>query len=172
MAHEGGGLELVTINPGAVLGPVMGRDFSASIEIVKKLLDGSLPGLPRFGWPLVDVRDIADLHVRAMVRPEAAGQRFIGAGPFYWMADIAHVLKARLPEKVAKRVPSRSLPNWLVRASSLFDPTVRGRLFELGKERPVSPEKARRILGWSPRSNDDAIVATAESLIALGLVPG
>ena len=171
MAREGGGLELVTINPGAVLGPVLGHDYSASIEIVKKLLDGSLPGLPRFGWPLVDVRDIADLHVRAMVRPEAAGERFIGAGPFYWMADIARVLRARLPGAVAKRVPSRNLPNWLVRASSVIDSTVRGRLFELGKERPVSSEKARHVLGWSPRSNDEAVIATAESLIAHGLVP-
>jgi dihydroflavonol-4-reductase len=160
------------VNPGAVLGPVLGRDHSASIEIVKKLLDGSLPGLPRFGWPLVDVRDIADLHVRAMTRPEAAGERFIGAGPFYWMADIARVLKARLPEGVARRVPSRNLPDWLVRASALLDKTVRGRLFELGKERPASSEKARRLLGWSPRSNDEAVLATAQSLIAHGIVAG
>lgn len=172
VAREGGGLGLATVNPGAVLGPVLGRDHSASIEIVKKLLDGSLPGLPRFGFPLVDVRDIADLHVRAMVRPEAVGERFIGAGPFYWMADVARVLKARLPEKAARRVPTRNLPNWLVRASALFDKTVRGRLFELGKERPVSSEKAQRILGWSPRPSDETILATAESLIAHGLVPG
>jgi dihydroflavonol-4-reductase len=172
MAREGGGLELTTVNPGAVLGPVLGRDHSASIEIVKKLLDGSLPGLPRFGWPLVDVRDIADLHVRAMVRPEAAGERFIGAGPFYWMADIARVLRARLPETAARRVPHRNLPDWLVRASAVFDPTVRSRLFELGKERPVSSEKALRVLDWSPRPNDEAILATAQSLIAHGLVPG
>ena len=172
VAREGGGLELVTVNPGAVLGPVLGRDLSASIEIVKKLLDGSLPGLPRIGFPLVDVRDIADLHVRAMVRPEAAGERFIGAGSFYWMADIARVLKARLPERVARRVPSRTLPDWLVRALALFDKTVRGRLYELSKERPVSSEKARRVLGWSPRPNDETILATAQSLIAHGLVPG
>ena len=172
MAREGGALELVTVNPGAVLGPVFGKDFSASIEIVKKLMDGSLPGLPRFGFPLVDVRDIADLHVRAMVHPAAAGERFIGAGPFYWMADVARVLKARLPASAARRVPSRTLPDWLIRASAMFDPLVRSRLFELGKERPVSAEKARRVLGWSPRPNDEAIMATAESLIAHGLVPG
>ena len=172
MAREGGRLELVAINPGAVLGPLLGRDHSASIEIVKKLLDGSLPGLPRFGWPLVDVRDVADLHVRAMARPEAAGERFIGAGPFAWMADVARVLKAGLPAKIARRVPSRALPDWLVRASAAFDPTVRGRLFELGKERPVSAAKAHRLLGWSPRPADGTILATAESLVAHGLVPG
>jgi dihydroflavonol-4-reductase len=96
-AREGGALELVTVCPGAVLGPVLGRDFSASIDIVKKLLDGSLPGLPRFGWPLVDVRDIADLHVRALTTPVAAGRRYIGAGPFFWMSDIAEVLRRDLP---------------------------------------------------------------------------
>lgn len=167
--REGGALELVTINPGAVLGPVLGRDFSASIDIVKKLMDGSLPGLPRFGWPLVDVRDIADLHCRAMLEAKANGQRYIGAGAFYWMGDVARILRERLPQ-LARRVPRRALPNWIVRLSALFDPVVRDRLFELGKLRPVSSEKARRELGWSPRSNDDAIVATAESLLSEGVV--
>ncbi len=169
MGREGGALELVTICPGAVLGPVLGHDVSASIDIVKKLMDGSLPGLPRFGWPLVDARDIADLHVRAMLAPEAKGQRYIGAGPFFWMEDIADVLRARLPA-AAKRVPKRRLPDWMVRLSALFDPVVRDRLFELGKPRPVSADKARRDLGWTPRPNEEAIVATAEGLLAQGLV--
>ena len=168
-AREGGALELVTICPGAVIGPVLGSDFSASIDIVKKLIDGSLPGLPRFGWPLVDVRDIADLHIRAMRSPAAPGQRFIGAGPFYWMADIARVLRGRLPE-VARKIPKRQLPNWLVKLSSRFDPVIRDRLFELDKERPVSADKAKRELGWSPRGNDDAIIDTAKSLIGQSLV--
>ena len=169
LKREGGALELVTINPGAVLGPVLGRDFSASIEIVRRLMDGSLPGLPRFGWPLVDVRDIADLHCRAMVNPAAVGQRYIGAGPFYWMSDVARVLRARAPA-ASKRVPKRGLPNWLVRLSAAFDPLVRSRLFELDKMRPVSSEKARTQLGWTPRSNDDAIAATADSLVAEGII--
>ncbi len=155
--------------PGAVLGPVLGRDFSASIDIVKKPLDGALPGLPRFGWPLVDVRDIADLHHRAMLAPVAAGQRYIGAGPFYWLRDVAAVLRARLPQ-AAKRVPRRSLPNFLVRAFARFDPVVRNQLFELDKPRPVSDAKARSELGWRPRPNEEAIVATAQSLLDEGLV--
>jgi nucleoside-diphosphate-sugar epimerase len=169
MAREGGALELVTICPGAVLGPVLGRDASASLDIVKKLLDGSLPGLPRFGWPLVDVRDIADLHYRAMLAPEAAGQRYIGAGRFFWMADIAAALRAGRPG-LARRLPRFVLPNWLVRLSSRFDPVVRERLFELDKHRPVSADKARRDLGWIPRPGAETIVATADSLIAEGLV--
>lgn len=169
LEREGGALELVTICPGAVLGPVLGRDFSASIDIVKKMLDGSLPGLPRFGWPLVDARDVADLHVRAMTDPRAAGQRYIAAGPFFWMSDVAQVLRDRLPQ-LAKRVPRRALPSWLVRISAMFDPVVRDRLFELDKMRPVSMDKARTELGWSPRSNAEAIVATAESLLREGIV--
>ncbi len=169
LKQEGGALELVTINPGAVLGPVLGRDFSASLDIVRKLMDGSIPGLPRFGWPLVDVRDIADLHVRAMLAPNAAGQRYIGAGPFFWMADVAKALRDGAPE-LAGKVPKRTLPSWLVRLFSRFDPVIRGRLFELDKKRPVSAEKAKRELGWAPRSNEVSIVDTARSLVAEGLV--
>ena len=168
-AREGGTLELVTVCPGAVIGPVLGGDHSASRDIVKKLIDGSLPGLPRFGWPLADVRDIADLHVRALRAPDAAGGRFIGAGPFYWMEDIARVLRERVPE-LAGKVPKRRLPSWLVRLSSVADPVVRDRLFELDKERPVSADKARRQLGWAPRSNDDAITDTVRSLLDEGVV--
>ncbi len=162
-------LEFTTINPGAVLGPVLGKDFSTSIEIVKKLIDGSLPGLPRFGWAFVDVRDVADLHYRAMLSSKAAGERFIGAGSFYWMSDIARTIQTRLPH-LAQRVPTRSLPDWLLRPLSMFDPVVRERLFELGKERPVSAAKAKDLLGWLPRANDEAIVDTAQSLLAQGLV--
>lgn len=166
---EGRGLELVAICPGAVLGPVLGRDFSASIDIVRKLLDGSLPGLPRFGWPLVDVRDIADLHVRALTSPAAAGKRYIGAGPFYWMSDIAEVLRRDLPG-VGARAPKSRLANWMVRLSANFDPVIRERLFELDKKRPVSAERARSELGWSPRSNEETILDTAKSLVAEGLI--
>lgn len=168
-AREGGALELVTICPGAVIGPVLGPDFSASVEIVRSLLRSSMPGLPRFGWPLVDVRDIADLHIRALRSPNAAGQRFIGAGEFYWLQDVGRVLRERTPE-LASRVPTRRLPSWLVRLSALRNPAVRARMYELNKLRPVSAEKAKRELGWAQRSNDDAIADTARSLSAEGLL--
>jgi dihydroflavonol-4-reductase len=125
-------LEWVAINPGLVLGPVLDKDSSASVQIVAKLLKGELPGLPRIGYAVVDVRDIADLEVRAMTAPQAAGQRYIGSGPFVSMSDVARVLKDRLGDK-AKKVPTRKLPDWLVRFVGLFDSEVRGQLFELGK---------------------------------------
>ncbi len=167
--REGGALELVTICPGAVIGPVLGPDFSASVEIVRSLLRTSLPGFPRFGWPLVDVRDIADLHVRALRSPHAAGQRFIGAGAFYWLQDVGRALRERTPD-LAGRVPTRNLPGLLVRLSAMRNPALRARIYELNKLRSVSAEKATRELGWTPRANDDSIADTARSLSAAGLL--
>jgi len=166
---EGGALELATVNPALVLGPVVGSDFSASLEAIKKLLDGSVPALPRFGFSVVDVRDIAQLHLLAMTAPAAAGQRFIGSSDFYWMKDMAKVLKQGLGDK-ARKVPSISIPDFLVRLFAIFDPVVRGRLFNLGKRRLVSSDKARRMLGWTTRSTRETILDTARSLQAQGLV--
>ena len=169
LSEEGGGLELVTVNPGLVLGPVLGSDYSASIEFVKKLLDGSIPALPRFGFNVVDVRDVARLHLLAMTTPEAAGQRFIGSGDFYWMSDVAKMLKQGLGDK-AKKVPSIPVPGLVARMAALVDPIVRGRLYELGKRRPVSSEKAKRVLGWTPRPITETVLDTARSLQAANLV--
>jgi dihydroflavonol-4-reductase len=133
-------------------------------------MDGALPGCPRLNFGLVDVRDVADLHLRAMTHPGAKGERFLAvAGDFIWMRDIATVLKARMGA-AAKRVPTRELPNWLVRLAGLRDPAVKLITPELGKKKSATNEKAKRVLGWTPRSNEEAIVATAESLVQLGLL--
>jgi len=169
MITQGGPLELVTIHPGLVLGPVPSSDFSTSIQAIKKLLEGSVPGIPKLGWPLVDVRDVADLHYRAMLARGIAGERFIAANDFWWMSQICEVLKRRLGAR-ARKVPGMNLPNVLVRVAALFDPIIRDTLFDLGKHRAVSNEKARRMLGWAPRGNEETIVDTAESLLAEGIV--
>jgi dihydroflavonol-4-reductase len=170
IAREGNALELAVVNPVGVLGPVLGPDYSTSIQLVQRLLDGSMPGCPRLSYGLVDVRDVADLHLRAMTDPAAKGQRFLAiAGNFISMQDMARVLKARLGS-AARRVPTRVLPDWLVRFVALFDPTVAQIAPDLGMVRNATNEKARRVLGWTPRSNEDAIVATAESLVKLGLL--
>ena len=160
-------LEWVAINPGLVLGPVLDKDSSASVQIVAKLLKGEIPGLPRFGYAVVDVRDLADLEVRAMRAPQAAGQRYIGSGPFISLSEIANVLKERLGDK-AKKVPTRKLPDWVVRFVGLFDSEVSGQLFELGKVRRPSSAKAEKDLGWSSRPWEDTLVDTATSLEAVG----
>lgn len=169
---EGAPMELSVVNPVGVLGPVLGADYSTSILIVQKLMDGAMPGCPRFSFGLVDVRDVADLHLRAMTNPAAAGERFLAiAGPFMSIQQIALVLRERMGA-AARRVPTKVLPDWLVRIAALADPAVAQIVPELGKTKAASNEKAKRVLGWSPRSNEDAIVATAESLLRLGLLKG
>lgn len=170
MALEGGTLELAVVNPVAVFGPVLGPDYAASIVLVQRLLAGTVPGCPRLQFGVVDVRDVADLHLRAMTDPAAKGERFLAcAGDFLSVQEIARVLKRRLGAQ-ARRVPTWQLPNWLVRLAALADPTVRQILPELGKVKNATSDKAQHRLGWAPRSADEAIVATAESLLALGLV--
>jgi len=165
-AENPGAAELVTISPGAVIGPAMGRQLSTSSQIIAKLIDGSLPGLPRMGFPLVDVRDVADLHLRAMTAEVAAGRRYIGAGPFLWMSEIADIIRKECPE-VKARVPRWKLPDLLVRISAWFDPVTRSRLFELGKYRPLSSARATSELGWGSRPTSDTIRETVASLEAL-----
>ncbi|MGE0578857.1 SDR family oxidoreductase [Reyranella sp.] len=170
MGREGGALELAVVNPVAVFGPVLGPDYAASIVLVQRLLAGTVPGCPRLQFGLVDVRDVADLHLRAMTDPAAKGERFLAsAGDFLSVLEIATLLKRQLGAR-ARRVPTWQLPDWLVRLAAIADPTVRQVLPELGKVKNATNAKARRLLGWSPRSNEDAILATAESLLALGLV--
>jgi nucleoside-diphosphate-sugar epimerase len=167
--REGAGLELAVVNPVGVFGPVLGPDYSTSIQLVKRLLDGAMPGIPKVAFGIVDVRDVAGLHVRAMTEPVAAGERFLAvAGQFMTVAEIAAVLRERLGAD-AERVPTRVLPNWLVRLVSRFDSSVKQITPELGKIKQASNEKAKRVLGWAPRSNEEAIVATAESLLRIGL---
>ena len=168
--REGGRLELAVVNPVGVFGPVLGADYATSILFVQRLMDGALPGLPRMSFGVVDVRDVADLHLRAMTNPAAKGERFLAvAGDFLWIVEIAKILKARMGE-AARRVPTRQLPNWIVRLAALRDPAVKQIVPELGKWKNATNEKARRVLGWSPRTREDAIVATAESLLRLGLL--
>jgi nucleoside-diphosphate-sugar epimerase len=170
LVREGRGLELSVINPVGVFGPVLGADYSASILLVQRMMDGAMPGAPQLYFGAVDVRDVAELHIRAMTHPAAKGERFLAvAGEFLTMLDIAKILKARLGAS-AKRVPTRQLPNWMVRLAALRDPAVKLILPELGKKKNATNEKARRLLGWEPRSNEEAIAATAESLVRLGLL--
>jgi nucleoside-diphosphate-sugar epimerase len=170
IAREGGALELSAVNPVGVFGPVLGADYSTSILLVQRLMDGAVPGCPRLYFGVVDVRDVVDLHIRAMTDPAAKGQRFLAvAGDFMSIVEIAKVLKRRMGAS-AKRVPTRELPNWVVRLAALRDPAIKQILPELGKIKNATSEKAKRMLGWSPRSNEEAIVATAESLVRLGLL--
>jgi len=167
VSGQGGSLELSVVNPVGVFGPVLGPDYSTSILIVQRLMDGAMPGCPRLSFGIVDVRDVADLHLRAMTHPAARGERFLAvAGDFMTIQEIADLLKERMGD-AARRVPTRVLPDWIVRLVSLFDPSVALIVPELGKFKNATNAKARSLLGWEPRSREDALVATADSLLKL-----
>ncbi|MEM6771452.1 MAG: NAD-dependent epimerase/dehydratase family protein, partial [Bacteroidota bacterium] len=161
------GLELTTVLPGAVLGPLLEDDPGTSAAIVLKLLDGSVPALPSIGYAMVDVRSIADLHLRAMTAPAAAGQRYLGAGEFYTFKDVADVLRKRYP---SRKFPSVTLPNFAVRLFRYVDPTVGPTLVDLGSRREADVRKAKAELGWEPIPVDQSIRDCADSILTLNLV--
>ena len=135
------------------------------------MLDGELPGAPKLlDLGVVDVRDVADLHLRAMTHPAAAGERFLAtAGDHMTILEMATALRERLGP-LARRAPRFELPNWVLHLVALADPAVTQILPELGKYKNSTSEKAKRVLGWQPRSREDALVASAESLARLGIL--
>ena len=158
ITSEGGALELAVVNPTAILGPVLGDQHATSIGLVKRMLDGGVPAAPRVAFGLVDVRDVADLHVRAMVQPRAAGQRYIAAaGPAMTVHEIALVLRRELGAQ-ARRAPTRQLPDPVLRALALVVPDLRQLVPELGRIKQMSSEKARTELGWQPSRTDLATI--------------
>jgi dihydroflavonol-4-reductase len=164
--QENGSPELAVINPAGLLGPVLGPDLSTSLILIQRLLDRSMPALPRLSFDLIDVRDVADLHLRAMTDPAARGERFLAVtGTPMWAAEVGRVLRDRL----GARVTTRQLPDLLVRLASRADPTVRAFVPDLGNIYKTTSEKARRVLGWQPRTSEDSIIASANSLIELGV---
>ena len=163
-AQEAGQAERLTaINPVAIIGPALNDDRSYSLQVIERMLNG-MPGLPRLGFSLVDVRDVAELEVAAMTASNAGGERFISTGPFLWMSEIAEILRDRLGDD-ARKVPSRRIPDLVVRAMARFDPDIRYVAADLGKRVTYSADKAKDRLGWSPRPVENTIVECAESLI-------
>ena len=171
LAREGGALELSVINPVGVFGPALGPDCASSLLLLQRMLAGGMPFCPRIAFGVVDVRDVADLHLRAMSHPAARGERFLAvAGDCLWMRDVARVLQRRLGPS-ARGVRARQMPDWLMRLAAWRDPAVRSLLPELGKLKHSTSAKAQQLLGWSPRSREEALAAAGESLVRLGLIP-
>jgi dihydroflavonol-4-reductase len=170
MAAEGGPLELTTVNPSGIFGPALSADISSSLRLIRRLVDGSTRACPDLWLGVVDVRDVVDLHLRAMVASGAAGQRYIATqGPAVSMLEIAAALRARLGD-AGRKVPSRRLPDWVFRAVGRFDTEVGDLVPLLGQRRDATSAKARRDLGWAPRPWQESVAATAESLFELGVV--
>jgi dihydroflavonol-4-reductase len=169
VAAEGGGMEYCSICPSVVLGPVWSADYSASVVVVRSLLSGSLGACPDIGFGIVDVRDVADLHVRALKAQNMAGERFIASGRFVKLREVADILRARLGPD-AQKVTTRNVPDWLVRIAALFNPLARAVVGELGSVRNQDASHARAVLGWQTRPIEESIVDTARCLIDLGIV--
>jgi nucleoside-diphosphate-sugar epimerase len=161
--------KLAVVNPGGIFGPVLGSDYSFSIRLIERLVKGDMPGCPKLGFNVVDVRDTADLHIRALTQAQAGGERFVASAGFMWIREIAECLKRGLGPDGA-RVPTREVPSAIVRFMSLFDREVRSITPELGRKKAHSGKKAKDLLGWDPRPMDVTILDCARSLIEEGVV--
>lgn len=166
---EGGDMEFASVNPAAVFGPLLSDDLSTSIELVKQLLEGKVPMCPDIGFGIIDVRDVADLHYRALTAPVIHDERYVCSGPFLKMIDVANILNAKLGDK-AKKVPTRQMPDWLLKLFALARPELRQLVAELGNVRGGDSSHAIQTLGWTMRTPEQAILATAHSLIERGIV--
>lgn len=161
--------DLATINPGGVFGPLLDEDPGTSVALMKRVFDGSLPAAARVAFIVVDVRDVAAAHVAAMVSPQAGGHRFPMGNGTYTLIEMAHVLGAALPERKS-RMPRFEVPDWLVRLVAFVDKDVRGNLGELGVVKRADASDVRTLLGRDLIAADDALIASARSLIEQGLV--
>jgi nucleoside-diphosphate-sugar epimerase len=167
MKTQTGRTTLTTVLPSAILGPVLSTENLGSVQLVSRMLNGKMPGTPNFGFNIVDVRDVAEVHIRAMTSPEAAGQRLIATSSFMWMAEVAATLRGALGERASK-VPTRRLPDFVLRLASIFDHAARQVTPSLGHKHTFVSTKAQRMLEWTPRKATDAVVDCGESLLASG----
>ena len=170
IAKEGDGLEMATVHPCGIYGPILSKHYATSIQLVEWCLNGSVPALPQIGFGVIDVRDVADLHIRAMTNTKAKGERFLAVPNEYIdVPGVGALLRRRLGDR-AKRVPTYTAPNWLLKIIGLFDAQIAGMVPDLGKRKEESNAKAKKLLEWNPRSVEDALVATANSLEQFGLL--
>ena len=165
IAANGRTTQLTTILPGAVFGPVLARENLGSVQIISRMLEGRPPAIPRLGFWVVDVRDLADLHIRAMTSSDAGGQRFLAAGEYLWMEEIARILRAKLGARASK-VPTRRLPDALFRFVAIFLPQLKALAPLIGQRYELSAVKASRVLGFAPRAADTTLYDCALTLVS------
>ncbi len=163
-------MELSVINPVAIFGPVLNKDIGTSVEVVEMMMNGKMPGLANVHLGIVDVRDVAELHLLAMTDEKAKGQRYLAtAGEGLFFADIAKILRDGLGEKAAK-VPTLVVPNFLLRILALFMANARDAVPHLSIARKGTSAKAIKELGWKPKSEKEALLSCAQSLIDFGII--
>lgn len=161
------GMDLTTIHPGAIIGPALDEDASISVGLVSGLLDGTTPALPSNGFAIIDVRDVADLHVVALERPEASGQRYLATAEYTPFPEVARILREAYPDR---KVTMRTVPDWIIKLLARFGGPTRQIINDIGNEKHYDPSKSEALLGRKFIPAKDSILATAESVIKLGLV--
>ena len=165
-----GSLELSVINPVGIFGPVLSKDFSSSIQLVERILAGKMPKIPQLHFGVVDVRDVADIHIKAMTHPDARGQRFLAAADGSGsLPEIAHILHSRYPDHQPP-ISTTVLPDWIVKLAAVFKTELKAVSTLLGPAKTLSNDKAKSVLQWTPRKRETTIGDTAESLLKLGIV--
>jgi len=169
VAEHEGAPELATINPALVVGPILGKGFSSSVEVVRQIVAREVPALPKLGFGVVDVRDVAWAHCEAMEREEAAGERFLCSTGYMWMQDMGQVLKEYLGPK-GYRIPTMGMPGFVLRLVAMVNPPIRQVVAELDQHRVASRDKIDNILGFSPLDLSQSFRDTADSLIEHGVV--
>lgn len=166
---KGSSTELVTINPALIVGPVLDPDASVSGEVVRLLLAREIPGVPDLGYAMVDVRDVANVQVQALTKPDIAGKRFLVGGRHVQMEEVAQLLSAHFGPKGFK-VPTRRIPRWVLKVVALWQPAARLTANELGKRQDITDALARKTFDYAPRPFDESLIAMGESMVTLGVV--
>ncbi|MBS83052.1 MAG: aldehyde reductase [Gammaproteobacteria bacterium] len=159
-------IEVCAINPVVVIGPSLSDDMGTSNLAIRKLLDGSMPFIPKFGIDLVDVQDVADMHIEAMLNKEAVGKRFLLSANTIWYSEVADILR----KNGFKKAPKHVVPNIFIRIFSLFDKEAKLALDRLGKKYTLHPNNALNILNWKPRNIEKSIIETAHQLRDLKII--
>ena len=165
--EDNSGLQLTVICPGAILGPVLEKDFGTSANIVIKSMDGSSPAIPKIGYDIVDVRSVAELHILAMESEKASGERIIASADYLTFRQVADILRENYPDR---KIPKAMLPNFMVKLISNFEKTLKPILLDLDVERRMDNSKAKELLNWQPIPAREAVLACAESVIRLNIV--
>jgi dihydroflavonol-4-reductase len=164
---SGKSMSLTTIHPGAILGPATDPETSISLGLVGGLLDGSTPAMPRIGFAISDVRDVAAMHLAALRDPESIGQRYLCTGPYQRFEEVAAILRAAYPDYP---VTLKTVPDWIMRLVALAGGPVRQIINDIGNEKHFDGSKGERLLGRPYHTPEEAILSAAESLIRLNLV--
>lgn len=169
LAQQNPQLKVTTINPGFILGPILGKDPGTSAAVILKMMKGEYPGVPQLGFPTVDVRDVIELHFKALESEAAIGERYAAVSESIWFKEIAQFVLDAQPS-YNKKVKAKELPNWFLKIFSLFEKSTRMIIPELGFKANISNEKAKQQLGFAPRSAKEAVMATANALVEMKLV--